>query len=188
MSADDAKPGKADVEPEESAEAQQQPPGVVCVFMDKETLVNDFRRIADAVNGSNEIKSLKGERSAVCITKVKNGFTRHLFMGDLDAQPFEYSLADWDIATQRYKHMPDVIWRRDPGLVIVLCEDLAMPIAVIRSAFAGTAQELKQEDLKHLDDAVRQDLRFGDVAIYRRDGYSEDDPSGVFDLVFSTRE
>lgn len=163
-------------------------PEIVLVFFDSKTLLEHFRTIADAINANAEIKNLKGEGVAITIAKKKNGFTRHLFMGDLEAQPFEYLLADWDIATQHFKHLPDIIWRRKPRLLIVSCEDGVFPIAVIRAAFAGTGRDIKQEDIHHIDAAIKKDLRFGDVAIYRRDGWSEEDPSGVFSVVFSTRE
>lgn len=163
-------------------------PEIVLVFLDSETLLSHFRTIADAINGNSEIAGLKSDMAAVTISKKKNGFTRHLFMGDLDAQPFEYTLQDWDIATQHYRHLPDVIWRRRPGLVIVCCEDAIMPIAVIRSAYAGTGRDLNNDDIKHLEESIKHDLRFGDVAIYRRDGYTEEDPGGLFSVVFSTRE
>lgn len=173
---------------EDSGEGSARTPEIVLVFLDAKTLLEHFRVVADAINGNAEIKNLKSDLPAVTISKKKNGFTRHLFMGDLDAQPFEYTLPDWDVATQHFKHLPDVVWRRKPGLMIVCCEDSVFPAAVIRSAYAGTGRDLTVQDLHHLDDAIKQDLRFGDVAIYRRDGYSEDDPSGVFSVVFSTRE
>ena len=141
-------------EEEGDAQASARTPEVVCVFLDKDTLVQRFKEMTEAVNTNSVIRALKGDLPAITICKKKSGFTRHLFLGDLESQPFEYTVKDWEIATQRLQHLPDLVIKRRPGTLIVVAEEPQMPLNVIRTVYADTPEKLEDKDVADIVDAI----------------------------------
>lgn len=179
--AKDAKPEAAkDAAPRDTGAV----PGIVGVFLNREVIVDHFKTVAAAINGSEQIKLLMGEGRACVVTKRKTGFTRQLLMGPLDAAPYEYDTKDWEIATQKFDHLPDLMVKRSSSLYIVVGEDSGLLAGVAQTLYRHS-QPLSPEDVRHIHDAARHDLKMGDVVIYRRSGFSPDNPGGVFDLVYS---
>lgn len=160
-------------------------PHIVGVFLNRDVIVDHFKTVADAINTSQRIGDMLGDGRASVICKKKTGFTRQLLIGPLDAAPFEYDVKDWEVATQRFDHLPDVLYKRQTRLFVVVSEDVALLAAVASTLYRHSGQPITQDDIRHMVEAARMDLRMGDVVIYNRNGYSEDNPSGIFEMVFS---
>lgn len=158
---------------------------VAAVFLNRAIIVEHYKTIAEGINNSKRIQDLAEAGPVAVITKKKSGFTRQLLIGPLEAQPFEYSEKDWEFTTQRYKHLPDLVYKRDPKLMIVVCEDVALLIGILRTIYAQSSRPLTEADARHIIEAAEMDLRIGDVVLYNRDGYSDADPGGIFDICFS---
>lgn len=158
---------------------------VGAVFLNRAIIVEHYKTIAEGINNSKRILDIAEDGTVVVITKKKSGFTRQLLIGPMEAQPFEYTEKDWEFTTQRYKHLPDLVSKRNPAFILVVCEDVALLIGVLRTVYAQSNQPLTEMDAKHIIEAAEMDLRIGDVVLYNRDGYSDDDPAAIFDICYS---
>lgn len=155
------------------------------VFLNADVLVHHFKDISEAINHNQRIRSLGGEGArAVVICKKKSGFTRQLMMGDLEAVPMEYGIKDWHMVTQGFRHLPDLMMKRPPSVIIVAAEDAAYFCAVAKTVFATSGHPLTDEDLLEIKDEIRY-LAFGDVVEYYRGGHLEDDQNEIFTTLFS---
>lgn len=170
---------------EENKESSSTSSAVIGVFLNRTIIVDHYKTIAEAINTNETIRNLADGGRVVVITKKKSGFTRQLLIGDLEAQPFEYTVKDWEYTTQRHKHLPDLLAARKPSVFIVVGEDASLLIAVLLTVYNQTNRPLTEADVRHVIDAAEQDLRIGDVCLYNREGYSAEDPGGVFSILYS---
>jgi len=177
---------EASKEPEETGEERDQPPELVVAFLNSEVLVHHFKTLTEGVNGNQRLLQLGGDgKRSIVICAKRSGFTRHMMIGPLDANIFEYDLKDWHMTTQNYTHLPDLVIKWKPDFILVAAEDAAYFCAGAKTVYHATDFRLSDGELKAMQAAI-EDLSFGDVCYFNRGGFmDEDDECAMFEELYS---
>ena len=149
------------------------PPHLLAVFLSRDVLVYHYKTLTEAINNNQKISSLVGEGRTSVVTARKSGFTRQLLLGPLQASAYEYNSADWKLATEGFKHLPDRILDEKPSLVIAASFDISFVCSVAKTLYANSGQPISNDELTYIAEGASE-FGLGDVLLFDRSQCTED--------------
>ena len=142
---------------------------VVGVFTNPDVLVHHHKTLADSINGNQQILAAAGELGAVAVCSKKSGLTRQLLLGPMQVAPMEYNHKDWQSATQGFKHLPDMVLKKKPKVVIVISEEGRLLLNVLRTILGNN--RVGDAVVRRYADFVSEALA-GDIYIVNPDSFA----------------